>query len=378
MYVQCLTITLALLILPIENIKAASLSELLPKTLRTLTRGYSISSGYFHPPLEGIWPRTLRELKINPMEPPPCGMVRIVENGPRDNLQNLQDLSGKPIALTPKRRIEYIKDIVESARTQTPIKIDTGSFVSPKAIPQMAESNKVLKELPNNPFVSYSFIVPNRKGLADLLTARSEREDNINLEAAVIVSASEIFSKANIGCSVWEGVTKALGIVGHSKLSNLGTRVYISMAFGDPRGSVEPGIVLKIAKEFNAIGCAEIVLCDTAGIATPSTIFDTCSEVASVIFPKKLALHLHVHENELEKGLENVIAGLLARIRTFDAGNLRVDSKHAVIKGCPYSPGAPKNIPTAPLVWFITALGMKTNWERGKVRNLNLHGLELD
>lgn len=306
----------------------------------------------------------------------PATPVRIVETGPRDNLQNLKTPDGKAIILTPEQRIRYIHQLIACAKPGYPFKIDVGSFVQPNTVPQMVGSSRVLLGLPNLPNITYSFIVPNIRGFDDFLKAIQQRENDIKPEVAVTLSASESFSKANIGCSIQDSLTKSYEVLKAANSYGFPTRAYISMFFGDQLESINVVEALKMVGNLYALhNCGEIVLCDTAGVADSKRIETMCREAASVVPPHRLALHLHAQPNQKHFSLKNIWAGYLAGIEVFDAGNLVIDHNKGIISGCPYSPGAPKNISTKDLVNFFEAQGVTSNLIYEETLKVHKNGL---
>lgn len=260
--------------------------------------------------------------------------VRIVEVSPRDGLQN--EPSAVPVAV----KIELVERLA-AAGLRT---IETGAFVSPKWVPQMADSAEIFTELVRRPGVSYPALVPNVIGLQAAIAARVE-------EIAVFVSASESFSEKNIACSRAESIARLTEVVDLASARGMKIRGYVSCIAGCPyEGEVPPVEVVAMAEELIAMGCYEVSLGDTIGVGTPGQIRNVIDRVVVNIPREKLALHLH---DTYGQGVANVMAGLEDGIAVFD-------SSVAGLGGCPYAPGASGNVATEDVIYLMHGLGIET------------------
>ena len=267
--------------------------------------------------------------------------VRIVEVGPRDGLQN-----EKP-SVSVDVKVELIEALAEAGlRT-----IEAGSFVSPKWVPQMADTAAVLRKLRRGPEVSYPVLVPNVGGLQAALECGVK-------EVAVFAAASETFSQRNINCSIEESLAR-LEIVSDSALNHgLKVRGYVSCALGCPfEGHVERSAVARVAAALHAMGCYEISLGDTIGVGTPLKAQSIVGTVAEQIPIAKLAVHFH---DTWGQALANILACL-------QLGVAVVDSSVAGLGGCPYAPGATGNVATEDVVYMLNGMGIESGVNLDKV-----------
>jgi hydroxymethylglutaryl-CoA lyase len=260
--------------------------------------------------------------------------VRIVEVGPRDGLQNEKTL------VPVERKVGYIEDLIAAGVRE----IEAGSFVSPKWVPQMADTGEVLRRtrFPDDAVVSV--LLPNMVGLN---ATPFDIVDQINVFAA----ATESFSKKNTNGSIDEVVARFVPVFQAAKAAGKWCRASISVFAGCPfEGAVTPSQVASVAEKLLAIGADEIVLGDTIGAATPARLTETLDAVGSLVPADRIALHFH---DTYGVALANTLAGLQAGIRTFEgsAGGLG---------GCPYAPGATGNVATEDLVYLLDKEGMQT------------------
>jgi len=258
--------------------------------------------------------------------------VRIVEVGPRDGLQN------ESVTLDVATRVEFVHGLAETG-LQT---IEAGSFVSPKWVPQMAGSDKVFNQLAPSK-ATYTALTPNRRGL--------ERAIECNVkEIAVFAAASEEFSQKNINCTIDESLEKFKAVSQKAIDHNIAVRGYISCVAGCPyQGSVDNVKVKEIAQSLLAMGCYEISLGDTIGVAKPDSIKLLLEELLQDIAPSKLAVHLH---DTYGQAIANIEQSLKMGIAT-------VDSSVAGLGGCPYAKGASGNVATEHVVHLLNKLGIE-------------------
>ncbi|EEG08119.1 hydroxymethylglutaryl-CoA lyase [Pseudogulbenkiania ferrooxidans] len=260
--------------------------------------------------------------------------VKIVEVGPRDGLQNEK----QPVALATK--LELIKRLRDAGLTT----IEAGAFVSPKWVPQMADSAEVLKALDLSGPVNYPVLVPNEQGL-DAALACGVRE------IAVFGAASESFSRKNINASIAESLKRFESVMARAASANLRVRGYVSCVVGCPyEGRIAPQQVAMVAKALYDMGCYEISLGDTIGVGTPNTVLEMLDAVSKLVPTERLAGHFH---DTYGMAIANIHAALGAGIGTFD-------SSVAGLGGCPYARGASGNVATEDVVYLLHGLGYET------------------
>ena len=267
--------------------------------------------------------------------------IRIVEVGARDGLQN----ESRPIDTKTKAKLV---DLLAIAGVTY---IEAGSFVSPKAIPQMAGSDQVFSSLSRVPAVVYSALTPNLRGYDLALASGAD-------EVAVFSAASEKFNQRNINCSISESLARFEPLM--EKAINDGVRVrgYISCVVGCPyEGSVEPERVLEVGRALLDMGCYEISLGDTIGIGTPARFDELLDLLMQTIPASKLAVHCH---DTYGQALANIYASLGHGIRV-------IDSSVAGLGGCPYAEGATGNVATEDVVYMLHGLGYETGIDIDKL-----------
>jgi isopropylmalate/homocitrate/citramalate synthase len=260
--------------------------------------------------------------------------VTVVEVGPRDGLQNEQ-------AVVPTdAKIAYINRL---SATGLPV-IEATSFVSPRAIPQLADAPAVMRGIQRRPGVRYTALVPNLKGMEAALAAGLG-------EVAVFTGASESFVQHNINCSIAESIERFTPVVARARAAGVRVRGYISTVFGCPyEGRVAPASVVRVAEQLTALGVDELSLGDTIGVATPNQVVEMVGLVAERVPLDRLALHLH---DTRGTALANVLAGLEAGVTIFD-------SAAGGLGGCPYAPGASGNLSTEDLLYMLHGMGIQT------------------
>jgi isopropylmalate/homocitrate/citramalate synthase len=260
--------------------------------------------------------------------------VTVVEVGPRDGLQNEQ-------AIVPAdAKLELIDRL---AAAGLPV-VEATSFVSPRAVPQLADADEVMRGLRRAPGVRYPVLVPNTRGLERAQAAGAT-------EIAVFTAASESFTQANIGMSIDRSLEVFEAVVGAARESGMWVRGYVSTAFGCPyEGAVDPAAVGRVAGALDAMGCDEVSIGDTIGVALPGQVPDVVGAVSAGVPIERIALHLH---DTRGNALRNVDAGLELGVRTFD-------SSAGGLGGCPFAPGAPGNLATESLVEHLHTHGLQT------------------
>ena len=260
--------------------------------------------------------------------------VKLVEVGPRDGLQNEKNL------IPVEARVTLIERLAAAGLRH----IEAGSFVSPKAIPQMAGSENVFAAIDRKEGVVYSALTPNMKGLERALAA------GVN-EIAVFGAASESFSQKNINCSIAESLDRFAPILAAAKQRNIPVRGYVSCVVDCPyEGYINPDAVREVATALYGMGCYEISLGDTTGAGTAGQIQAMLETVADNVPIKALAVHCH---DTFGQGLANILAALQAGVSV-------VDASMAGLGGCPYSPGASCNVSSEDVVYMLHGLGIHT------------------
>jgi isopropylmalate/homocitrate/citramalate synthase len=260
--------------------------------------------------------------------------VRIYEVGPRDGLQN----EATAIPLETKRA--FVERLVAAGLRE----IEATSFVSPRAIPQLADADELLPSLPPAPGVVYPVLVPNARGMA-----RAEAAGATAL--AVFTAATDAFTQHNIGMSVEESLAAFEPVL--ERAADLGwwRRGYVSTTFGCPyTGAVDPHRAVGVATRLLELGVEEVCFGDTIGVGVPAQVTAvTDAATQAGIELRQIAYHFH---DTRGTALANVVAGLDAGVRTFD-------SSTGGTGGCPYAPGAAGNLATEDLVYLLDASGFE-------------------
>jgi len=261
--------------------------------------------------------------------------VTVYEVGPRDGLQNEKE------TLPLEVRAEFVDGLSEAGLPA----IEVGSFVSPKAIPQLASTDELYRMIHPVSGVRYPALVPNLQGLERALAAGVR-------EVAVFTAASETFNLKNINAGVDESIERFRPVVARAKSEKIRVRGYVSTVFGCPyEGGVEPEAVREVVHKLLDLPVDEISLGDTIGVATPSDVYDVIEVLyESGVTRGVLALHFH---DTRGTALANVLAGLQCGVTTFDASA-------GGLGGCPYAPGASGNLATEDLLYLLEGLGIQT------------------
>jgi len=260
--------------------------------------------------------------------------VSIVEVGPRDGLQN--ESTTVPTAV----KVEFIAKLAAAGLRQ----IEVTSFVSPKAVPQLADAMDVVRQLPAAPGVTFSALVPNAKGLDRAAESGIRR-------IAVFTAASESFTRKNINMSIDESLAVFAPLVSAAIAEGLTVRGYVSTSFVCPyEGDIAKEKVLDVTRRLLDMGVDEVAVSDTIGAAAPTDVFDTVGFIMKHIPHERMALHFH---DTFGTALANVLAGLQLGIATFDAAA-------GGLGGCPFAPGAAGNLATEDLVYMLHRMGIAT------------------
>jgi len=260
--------------------------------------------------------------------------VRIVEVGPRDGLQN------EPTPVPVAARIALIEGLAEAGLKM----VEAGSFVSPKWVPQMADTAAVLAGLKRKAGVRYPVLVPNLQGLEGAEAAGAK-------DIAIFAAASESFSRKNINCSIAESIDRFRPVAARALAEERRLRGYVSCVLGCPyEGEIAPAAVAKVAKALLDLGCEEISLGDTIGTGTPLKTRRMIETVAGEVPKAKLAVHFH---DTYGQALANILAAL-------ELGIAVIDSSVAGLGGCPYAKGASGNVATEDVVYMLNGMGIAT------------------
>jgi hydroxymethylglutaryl-CoA lyase len=260
--------------------------------------------------------------------------VRLVEVGPRDGLQN----ESAPVDVAT--RIGLIDRLTATGLPA----IEAGSFVSPKWVPQMADTDQVLAGIDRRDGVDYPVLVPNMRGLESALEAGAE-------EIAVFGAASESFSHKNINCSVAECLERFRPVCEEALRHDVRVRGYVSCVLGCPyEGPIEPAAVASVARALADMGCYEVSLGDTVGTGTPEKARTMIAAVATELPVTMLAAHFH---DTYGQALANLYAVL-------EQGVAVIDSSVIGLGGCPYAAGASGNVATEDVLYLLDGLGIET------------------
>jgi len=260
--------------------------------------------------------------------------VHVVEVGPRDGLQN------EKVTIPTEAKIDYITALADAGlRT-----IEAGAFVSPKWVPQMADTAEVYRNIPKDPGVDYPVLVPNIKGLDRAIDAGVK-------SISIFTAASETFNKRNINMSIDESFENYAPVAMRARSEGMKVRGYVSTAFGCPyEGDVAPEKVLEVSARLLDLGCYEVSVGDTIGVGTPVQVQGVIGMLLQVIPASKLAMHFH---DTRGTALANTLSALDMGITTFDASS-------GGLGGCPYAPGASGNMATEDLVYMLEKMGIDT------------------
>jgi hydroxymethylglutaryl-CoA lyase len=263
--------------------------------------------------------------------------VRIYEVGPRDGLQN------EATAVPTEVKTRFIELLVDAGLRE----IEATSFVSPRAIPQLADAEALLAALSRGDGVRYPVLVPNARGMA-----RAEAATGVDA-IAVFTAATDAFTTANIGMTVDRSLEAFAPILARAGHLGWWRRAYVSTAFGCPyQGRVDPAAAVSVARRLLDLGADEVCFGDTIGVGVPDQVAELVALAEDAGIPvEQQAYHFH---DTRGTALANVAMGLAAGIRTFD-------SSTGGTGGCPYAPGAAGNLATEDLVYFLDASG----WEHG-------------
>lgn len=261
-------------------------------------------------------------------------MIRLVEMGPRDGLQN------EPRHVPADVKVAFIDALSESGLPE----IEVSAFVATRAIPQLADAEEVFAAIRRRPGVVYSALVPNERGLERALRARAAK-------VAVFTAASETFNRHNIHAGIQESFERFKPVIEGARGAGLPVRGYVSTAFWCPyEGRIEPGTAVEVIRKLDALGVDEVSVGDTIGKAVP----DEVNRLLDLLLPhlpaSKIAMHFH---DTYGHAVENVLAAFARGITIFDAST-------GGIGGCPYAPGASGNVSMERVIEALKGAGEAT------------------
>jgi hydroxymethylglutaryl-CoA lyase len=251
-------------------------------------------------------------------------MIKIVEVGPRDGLQN------ETAPVPTEAKIAFVDALSGTGVSE----IEVSAFVSPRRVPQLADAQEVFRRITRRNDVVYSALVPNLRGLERAIQARVDR-------VSVFTAASETFNHRNINTSIKGSIQRFLPVVKHAQSEMLPVRGYVSTAFWCAfEGKIQPGPVIDVVEKLIDIGIDEVSISDTIGKASPDEVKRLLDLLLSKISSQRIAMHFH---NTYGRGVENVLASWSRGIRIFDASV-------GALGGCPFAPGATGNVATEAVV----------------------------
>ena len=264
----------------------------------------------------------------------PIDTVKVVEVGPRDGLQN------EKVTVPAEVKVDFITALADAGLRV----IEAGAFVSPKWVPQMADTADVYRDIPKDPGVEFPVLVPNMKGLERAIDAGVK-------SIAIFTAASETFNQRNINMTIDGSFENYAPVAARARAEGIRVRGYVSTAFGCPyEGDVAPEKVLEVCARLLDLGCYEVSVGDTIGVGTPMQVQGVVGVLLQVIPPSKLAMHFH---DTRGTALANTLAALEMGIATFDASA-------GGLGGCPYAPGASGNLATEDLVYMLDSMAIET------------------
>lgn len=279
--------------------------------------------------------------------------VQVVEVGPRDGLQN------ERVRIRTETKVKFVELLTQAGCKR----VEVSSFVHPRAIPQLADAEQVFGQLAAGGLDRYSALVPNQRGLERALAAGVK-------EIAVFTASTDTFVRHNIRMSLDDSLQHFKPVVEQAKSAGLRVRGYVSTVFGCPyEGRVKPEQGIAVAEKLLHMGCDELSIGDTIGVATPGDVTRWLQAARGVLPYEQLALHFH---DTRGTALANVMAGLMQGIRIFD-------STAGGLGGCPFAPGASGNLATEDLLYTLHGLGFQTGIDLDQlVRASTLIAAEID
>lgn len=268
--------------------------------------------------------------------------VTICEVGPRDGLQN------EATILPVEVKVEFIERLVDAGHAV----IETTSFVRPERVPQLADAEQVLDRLTMKPGVRFPVLVPNARGL-DRALARGVTD------ISIFGSATESFARANLNRGVDESLEMFAPVVARAREAGVRVRAYLSMCFGDPWEKLVPlPQVVSVATRMMALGCTELSVGDTIGVATPGRVAALLDGLIEAAIPvEQIAVHFH---DTYGQALANTLEAMRHGVTTIDAAA-------GGLGGCPYAESATGNLATEDLLWQLDGLGIDTGVDLAKL-----------
>ncbi|MFE3324676.1 hydroxymethylglutaryl-CoA lyase [Streptomyces sp. NPDC059176] len=280
-----------------------------------------------------------------PMEVPIADLpprVRIHEVGPRDGLQNEKGV------IPTEVKAEFIHRLAAAGLTT----VEATSFVHPRWVPQLADAEDLFPRVVGIEGVSLPVLVPNERGLDRAIALGARR-------IAVFGSATETFAARNLNRTVDESLAMFEPVVARAKDGGVHVRGYLSMCFGDPwEGKVPVHQVVRVARRLMELGCDELSLGDTIGVATPGHVLTLLARLNEEGVPTS-AIGVHFHDT-YGQALANTFAALGHGVTT-------VDASAGGLGGCPYAKSATGNLATEDLVWMLHGLGIETGVDLGRL-----------
>jgi hydroxymethylglutaryl-CoA lyase len=275
------------------------------------------------------------------MNPSLPSQVTIVEVGPRDGLQNEQQ------TISVETRIGLVERLANAGLR----KVETGSFVNPKWIPQMASSEAVFEGLSRLPGVRYTALTPNLQGFERAVAAAAD-------EVAVFAAASEAFSQKNINCTIDESLARFEPVMDAAARAGIPVRGYVSCVLGCPyEGQIAASETLRVSRALLDMGCYEVSLGDTIGTGTAGSMSQLLQTLLTDIDKSQLAVHCH---DTYGQALANILVALQHGIAT-------VDTSIAGLGGCPYAKGATGNVATEDVLYLLDGLGIESGVDMAKL-----------
>lgn len=260
--------------------------------------------------------------------------VVITDVGPRDGLQN------QAIILEVEQRLQLIRALADAGVNS----IEVGSFVSPKAVPAMAGTDKVIAGLPRNTSAHHTSLIPNMKGY-ELAVAAGARA------VTMVLYASDGMAHKNVNMSMLEADNVTADILMRAKADRVEVTAIIAVAFECPfDGMIDPAVVRASAANFMSLGADQVVIADTIGAADPQQVRSLTAALVADHGASRLGCHFH---DTRAMGLANVFAAVESGIRRFDASI-------AGLGGCPFAPGASGNVATEDVVMMLEQMGFST------------------
>ncbi|MCF8466767.1 MAG: hydroxymethylglutaryl-CoA lyase [Sneathiella sp.] len=267
--------------------------------------------------------------------------VRIFEVGARDGLQNEKQMVPTHI------KVELIERLVDAGVTA----IETGSFVSPKWVPQMADTAEVMAKIKRREGVTYAVLTPNIKGYEGAVAAEAD-------EIEIFSAASETFNQRNINCSIAESLERFVPVTEAAKKAGIPYRASVSCALGSPFDEeINPKVVADVARKLYDMGAYEVSVADTIGVGTPIRTKKVIEAVAEVMPLEAVGVHFH---DTYGQALANYLAAL-------EMGVSKLDSSVAGLGGCPYAPGATGNVATEDVVYMLDGMGIESGIDLNKL-----------